>query len=227
MREFPKSSTLSPNSKAAEYQSLMNLGHNYEPHMAVMNEGQPMYQDYGHVVPENNLDVLLNNLEFETFEQRTHNWQMPGENDILWSGDAPFLDQIALEQRAFEIREKLKYTAATLNAPNLPPKEILDGIDLITADSIAAWVKLYFRHWHKHAPAVHESSFNPCAAAIPLVLALMILGGMVSCIPLQNLASYSQCNLVLQGGCGCSKAETTFGYHRGLHILHSRIKRGI
>ena len=192
MREFPKSSTLSPNSKAAEYQSLMNLSHNYEPPLAVMNDGAYMHQEYGHIMQENNLDALLSNLEFGTFEQRTHNWQMPGENVILWSGDAPFLDRNALEQRAFEIREKLKYTAANLNAPNLPPKEILDGIDLITTDNIAAWVKLYFTHWHKHAPLVHESSFNPCAAAIPLVLALMSLGGIVSYILPRKLASYSR-----------------------------------
>lgn len=184
-----------------------------------------MYHDYGHLVQENNLDVFLSNLEFGTFEQRTHNWQMPGENIILWSGDSPFLDRNALEQRAFDIREKLKYTAASLNAPNMLPREIQEGIDLITADNIAAWVKLYFVHWHKHAPTVHESSFNPCLAALPLVLALMSLGGMVSTPPLpRQITLYLLQRIVLQGSRGGSKIKATPGYHRSFHILYTRNK---
>lgn len=180
MREFPKSSTLSPNSKAAEYQSFMNLGHSYEPPLAGMNDASYMHQGYGHIMQDNSLDVLLNNLEFGAFEERSHSWQVPGENTMPWSGDATFIDRNALGQKAYEIREKLKYTAANLHSPNMPPKEILDAINSITADNIAAWVKLYFTHWHKHAPLVHESSFNPCAAAVPLILAVISLGGMVS-----------------------------------------------
>ncbi|TVY93686.1 Gastrula zinc finger protein [Lachnellula willkommii] len=180
MREFPKSSTLSPNSKPAEYQSFTSLGHSYEPPLAAMNDASYMHQDYGHIMQDNRLDVLLDNLEFEKFEERSHSWQMPGENAMPWSGDATFIDRHVLGQRAYEIREKLKYTAANLHSPNMPPKEILDGINSITADNMAAWVKLYFTHWHKHAPLVHESSFNPCAAAIPLILAVISLGGMYS-----------------------------------------------
>ena len=106
---------------------------------------------------------------------------MPNENMILWSGpDSLFLDRRVLEQRAFDIREKLRYTAAVQNPPHLPPKELIDAIELISADKLAAYIKLYFRHWHKHAPMVHEATFNPCTAALPLVLSLMSLGGMVS-----------------------------------------------
>lgn len=182
MREFPKSSTLSPNSKASEFSNLMNLGQNYGP--MSMNGGAPVFHNYGQIIQENNLEAmesLLSNLEFATFEQRTHNWQMPGDNVIPWSGpDTLVLDHNALENRAFDIREKLKYTASSLYAPHMPPQEILDAIELITADNVAAWINLYFKHWHKHAPLVHESSFSPHTAALPLVLALMSLGGMVS-----------------------------------------------
>jgi len=91
-----------------------------------------------------------------------------------------FVDRTAMEQRAFDIREKLRYTAATLNPPHLPSQELLDAIEHITADKVAAYIRLYFRHWHKHAPMVHEATFDPITAALPLVLTLMSLGGMVS-----------------------------------------------
>jgi hypothetical protein len=182
MREFPKSSTLSPNSKASEFSSLMTLGQNYEP--MNMNGGAPVFQNYGQIIHESTLEAteaLLSNLEFGTFEEREHNWQMPGDNVIPWSGpEALFLDRNALENRAFDIRDKLKYTASSLHTPHLPPQEIQEAIELMTADNVAAWIKLYFKHWHKHAPLVHEPSFNPHTAALPLVLALMSLGGMVS-----------------------------------------------
>jgi len=63
--------------------------------------------------------------------------------------------------------------------PNLPPKELVEAIELITGNKVAEFIKLYFKHWHKHAPMVHEATFNLCTAALPLVLALMSLGGMV------------------------------------------------
>jgi hypothetical protein len=180
MREFPKSTTMSPNNKPAEFSSLMSVDRRFEPGAGDL-AGPSMYQEYGHMIQENNLDVFLSQLEFQTFEQRTNNWQMPGENMVLWSGPgALFVDRAAMEQRAFDIKEKLKYTAARQNPPHLPSKELLAAIELITADTLAAYIKLYFRHWHKHAPMVHEATFNPATAALPLVLALMSLGGMVS-----------------------------------------------
>jgi hypothetical protein len=181
MQEFPKSTPLSPSSKAADFSNLMSVGECVQPtHVNGNIPGASVNQDYGLVRDENNLDVFLSNLEFGTFERQTHNWQTPGENMIVWSGpDAAFLDRTVLEQRALDIREKLKYTAATQNPPNLPSKAVLEAIELITAENIAAYITLYFRHWHKHGPMVHEATFNPCTAALPLVLALMSLGGMV------------------------------------------------
>lgn len=178
MREFPKSTTLSPNN--GEFSSLAGVGRGYEP-LGEPSVPPSRYPGLGPVLPtENNLDVFLRNLEFSNFEQQTHNWQMPGENMILWSGpENVFLNREAMEQRAFDIREKLKYTAATQNLPHAAPKHILEAIELMTAENVASYIKLYFRHWHKHAPMVHEATFNPCTAALPLVLALMSLGGMV------------------------------------------------
>ncbi|KAH7383612.1 hypothetical protein BKA64DRAFT_163191 [Cadophora sp. MPI-SDFR-AT-0126] len=179
IREFPQSSTRSPSSKpdilpasssATEYGAQSSA-----------SSATPVFQQYGHMIQANNIDVFLNRLEFQNFEQQTNNWQMPNENMILSSGpDSPFLDRKVLEQRAFDIREKLRYMAAVQNPPHLPPKELIDAIELITADKVAAYIKLYFRHWHKHAPMVHQATFNPCTAALPLVLSLMSLGGMYS-----------------------------------------------
>ncbi len=181
MPEFPKSTTLSPNSSTATFTPLQPVQNGYGTQNGNLDT-TPMsiFQKYGHMIQENNLDVFLSNLEFQTFEQSTNSWQMPQEDIILWSGqDNVFLDRGVLEQRAFDVREKLKYTSVTQNAPNPPSKELMDAIELITANKLAAYINLYFRHWHRHAPMVHEPSFNLCTAALPLVLAMMSIGGMV------------------------------------------------
>jgi hypothetical protein len=180
MQEFPKSTTLSPNTKTnEEYSNNMAVTKTFEP---IANTAAPptAYQEYGHLIQEHNIEVLLSNLEFQTFETQTNNWQMPGENMILWSGPGALLiDRSVLERKAYDIREKLRYTAVLQHQPHPPSPELLQAIELITTDNIAAYVKLYFRHWHKHGPMIHEATFNPCTAALPLLLALMSLGGMV------------------------------------------------
>merc|ERR1712093_113324 len=174
-----QSSTKSPSSKP-EILSAPSSAKEYGA-LSSASSATSVFQQYGHMIQEKNIDVFLNRLDFQNFEQQTNNWQMPNENMILWSGpDSLFLDRRVLEQRAFDIREKLRYTAAVQNPPHLPPKELIDAIELITAEKLAAYIKLYFRHWHKHAPMVHEATFNPCTAALPLVLSLMSLGGMYS-----------------------------------------------
>ncbi|CZS90558.1 related to transcription factor Pig1p [Rhynchosporium graminicola] len=179
IREFPQSSIRSPSSKPEMF-AAMPAGKGYGVSVPAPGSASVL-QQYGHMIQENNIDVFLNRLEFQHFEQETSNWQRPNEHTILWSGpDALFLDRRLLDQRAFDIREKLKYMAAVQSSPQLPSKENSDAIELITADSIASFIKLYFRHWHKHAPMVHEATFNPCTAAIPLVLSLLSLGGMYS-----------------------------------------------
>jgi hypothetical protein len=185
MNEFPKSTTLSPSSQTADFQALSAARNGVPGQTGPPITGQQAYpQHYGQIqlLPENNnhLDTMLRNLEFANFEQQPDNWQAPGGNMMLWSGaDGIYLNRNVLEQRAFDIKEKLRYTANTMNVPHQPTKEVLDAIDHITAESIVVNLKLYFSHWHRHAPLVHEPTFNPCSAALPLVLALMSLGGMV------------------------------------------------
>jgi hypothetical protein len=183
MNEFPKSMTLSPSSQAADFQATSAARSGFPSLAGPPMAGQQAFpRHYGQIQPENdhNLDTMLRNLEFSTFEQQTNNWQAPDGNMMLWSGaEGIYLNRNVLEQRAFDIKEKLRYTAHTMNMPHQPSKEVLDAIEHITAESIVLNLKLYFSHWHRHAPLVHEPTFNPCSAALPLVLALMSLGGMV------------------------------------------------
>ncbi len=180
IREFPQSTALSPNNRVDGFSNVNSLGRGYEGGVGI-SSAVPTNQGYRPVIQESNLDVFLSHLEFQTFEQRTSNWQMPNDDLILWSGsDTLFLDRRILDQRAFDIREKLKYAAENMYHPHPPSKEVIEAIGLVTADNIAANIQLYFRHWHKHGPMVHEATFNPCYAALPLVLSLMSLGGMVS-----------------------------------------------
>jgi hypothetical protein len=182
MREFPKDATQSPNDKSADFSNLRPVNHGFEPFVGDLSGAAPAYNGYEHMPQvENNLDEFLSHLQFDTFEQQTQNWPIQEENLMLWSRqDALFLDRNVLDQKAFDIRAKLKYAASALNPPHRPSQEVLDATDVITADHIAAYIKLYFKHWHKHAPMIHEASFNPSTAALPLVLALMSLGGMVN-----------------------------------------------
>ena len=181
MREFPKDATLSPNSKHADYSNLGGMNNGFEPYVGDLTETVPIHNGYGHMPQiENDLDAFLSHLEFETFEQQTNVWPVQGESLMLLSDqEVLFLDRNVIEQKAFDLRVKLKYAAAIMNPPNHPSEEVLSAIELITVDSIAAYIKLYFKHWHKHAPMVHEATFNLSTAALPLVLALMGIGGMV------------------------------------------------
>ena len=170
----------------------------------ISSAGPQAYAQYGQMPPipeNNNLDNMLRGLEFATFTQQQSNWPVAGDNMMPWSGaQGVFLDRNVLEQRAFAIKEKLRYTANTMNAPHQASKEILEAIDRISANSIVVNIKLYFTHWHKNAPFVHQPTFNPCTAALPLVLALMSLGGMVGFQWIGIGAGLTVC-AVLEGTC--------------------------
>ncbi|KAM3086871.1 hypothetical protein ACMFMF_000806 [Clarireedia jacksonii] len=186
MHEFPKAPTLSPKSGIVEYANLSPPRMNIEPWLGgVMNGNVSSYGYSGNMDVDPNLIDSLANLEFETFERQRQiqGWQFPEGNVTSWfeSNDS-FYTRNILEQRAFDIREKLRYAASTQSMPNVLTKEMIDSIELIKADTIASFTSLYFKHWHHHAPMVHKASYNPCTAALPLVLSIMSLGGMV--IPL-------------------------------------------
>lgn len=182
MFRFPMSVTMSPSTRVSTLGEGLPGSNGFPTMPNSMNPATVNNMEYfGSTGMEGNVDLLLSGLEFESFERRNISWsriQMPG---IFWTEqDALYTHRSVLEQRALDIRHNLYRTAAALVGPNLPPKELAEAIELLSAEKIAIFIKLYFRHWHKHGPIVHEPSFNPCVAAIPLVLALMALGAMYS-----------------------------------------------
>jgi hypothetical protein len=187
MREFPKASTVSPKSGIVEYANLSPLRMNIEPWLGGLASGNgngnvPSYAYGANMDVDSSLSDFFANLDFETFERQRqmHGWHFPAGNVDSWSGPTNSSYNLnILDQRAFEIREKLRYAASAQSIPNVLPKEMIDAIELVKADTIASFTKLYFKHWHHHAPMVHEASYNPCTAALPLVLSVMSLGGMV------------------------------------------------
>jgi hypothetical protein len=129
---------------------------------------------------ETSLDIFLSNLDLGTFECQTNNYYI-GSGSALDSGHGPLShNRAALEQVADNVRQRLESSAATMNVPNVPSKDILASIQAITGKQIAIWIRLYFQHFHKHGPVIHEATFNPTTAALPLVLAIMSIGAMVS-----------------------------------------------
>ena len=98
-----------------------------------------------------------------------------------WMGSDERIRSI-MEKRAHDVREGLKMTAHNYNIISQQGnamEQFYDAVEIVTADSIVQNIDLYFRNWHRHAPMVHQPTFNACNAALPLVLALMALGGMV------------------------------------------------
>ncbi|QSZ35309.1 hypothetical protein DSL72_008178 [Monilinia vaccinii-corymbosi] len=179
IREFPRDATVSLKDRASEPTILF-------PRCAIQpwTGGEATNQNVANFGYSSNLEMgprFLRHLEFETFKRETHKQPRPAESSIPWSGmDVMFSARGALEQRAFEMRERLRCAAASQAGANGPSREIMEAIEFITGDIVAACVELYFKHWHHNAPIVHEASFNPCTAALPLVLLITSLGAMFS-----------------------------------------------
>jgi hypothetical protein len=181
MRKFPKDNTSSPESIQFRSPILVQNGSGDTPVSEELSGATPSPNGHVRKPGETDLDVLLSNLELGTFECQTNNFQTASENAIAQPGHSLFsLDRIVLEQIAFDIRSKLESTAVTMHELNTPSKELFDAIEIVTAKNIAAWIRLYFRHYNKHGPIVHEATFNPVRAALPLVLAIMSIGVMAS-----------------------------------------------
>ncbi|KAI9650259.1 hypothetical protein NHQ30_000272 [Ciborinia camelliae] len=181
MRELSQVSTVNSLNKDAEYTSLFPQVPT-QPWAA----GDLMDQNASNLGYTSNMEMdpslsFFSTLEFETFERNTHGFQLPADNFMLWSGpDGMFIDRNILEQRASDTRDKLRYAATSQPGVNPLSKDILEAIELITAYNIATYTKLYFKHWHHHAPMIHEATFNPCIVALPLVLSVISLGAMYS-----------------------------------------------
>ena len=124
-----------------------------------------------------NFDSFFDSLENLSFgAPLTHNHSptltvSQGQHSNISSG---------LEPRAIEIKDHLRRGAATLK--NLDGTRHLKDVDLalelITPSEIENCVDLFFRYYHRHCPILHKSSFCPLVVPIPLLLAVMALGGM-------------------------------------------------
>ncbi|KIW14953.1 hypothetical protein PV08_07740 [Exophiala spinifera] len=90
---------------------------------------------------------------------------------------------MALEPRAFEIRQLLLDTATTLSnesPQSLNLLQLASSINLLTNTELEHCINLYFANYHRHCPIVHRPSFQPTVAPVPLILGMVALGAMYS-----------------------------------------------
>lgn len=177
MREFPKTIAMTPDQHHAQLSALVANPYAYPP----LETTSAVSEFNQSTSPQMSFDGMLKGMCFDTTFHKQTAWQLPMDSAVPWVGSDD-LNRQKLEQKAFEIREGLKHTAQNhriIPTSTTSPVEFMEAVDFITADSIINCITLYFEHWHKHAPIIHEASFNPGTSALPLVLALMCLGGMV------------------------------------------------
>lgn len=95
---------------------------------------------------------------------------------------------MALETRAFEIRQLLLETAAKLtnDYPGDPQiAHLVPAIELLTHVELDHCLNLFFGNYHRHCPILHRPSFQPTLVPIPLLLTAAALGGMYSPEPVK------------------------------------------
>ena len=78
-------------------------------------------------------------------------------------------------------------TEYTLSLPKLQPEaapndKLTTGIALFTALGIEKLVSLYFRKWNHHSPILHKGTFNTHISTFPLLLAVILTGGLLSSV---------------------------------------------
>ncbi|EXJ95673.1 hypothetical protein A1O1_00796 [Capronia coronata CBS 617.96] len=104
-------------------------------------------------------------------------------SEIISEGGVSSPMDMALEPRAFEIRQLLMGTASSLAMayPDNPRLGHLGGaIQLLTHIELDYCVNLYFNNYHRHCPILHRPSFQPTIVPIPLLLTTAALGAMYS-----------------------------------------------
>jgi hypothetical protein len=223
MREFPKDNTVSQIEKP---RSSITVQNEVEPIPAFEAPFRcaPSHKGHIHMPRESNLDIFLSKLDLGIFECQTQNYQTVAENAAIQPGLHPLsLDRAGLEQTALRIRQKLEAAAIAVNQPNTPSKELLDSIQIVTAKNIPTWTRLYFRHFHKHGPVVHEATFNPATSALPLVLAIITIGAMAS-LPMPPNSTSLTGLLVFYWGVRSRETEALARHNRNVHFLVSWLK---
>jgi hypothetical protein len=127
-----------------------------------------------------NVDAFLEGLGFAAFE-RTSNWQF----HTLDMGEqmrpqTQQKDWTALTARALEMQNALRQALDDIARVNTMAnyKPVVQAIDSITGQKVDSYVKLYFRHWHKHGSIIHEPTFDSSTVALPLLMAVFTIGSM-------------------------------------------------
>lgn len=93
----------------------------------------------------------------------------------------------ALIPRSTEMKTQIYNAISKLNIPEYEPrlKATFEALEIVTPERVQAFAKLYFHHWHRHGPILHEPSFDPSKVALPLLLSVFAIGGMYSKDPLE------------------------------------------
>jgi hypothetical protein len=123
---------------------------------------------------ELNLESFFGDLESQVF-CRTASIQFEAQ-------DLKSAKYAALEPRTKEMRDMLSRVAKCREVWDcgIAPHDLLDVIQLLTPPKIEEFTSLFFRQWHRHAPIVHEGTFDTLTASIPLILSIVSIGGMYS-----------------------------------------------
>ncbi|KAK5336494.1 hypothetical protein LTR07_008528 [Exophiala xenobiotica] len=90
---------------------------------------------------------------------------------------------MALEPRAYEIRQLLLSTASKLSTEfpeTINLMQMASDIELLTHAELDHCIGLYFTNYHRHCPIFHRPSFQPTTVPIPLLLGMVSLGAMYS-----------------------------------------------
>jgi hypothetical protein len=189
LREFPKSNYMSPNNQHAQVANMLVTPYAFPP--PDMAPGMANFQQF-HPASEPSFATIMSGMTFDATYNKQTSWMLPMDSATPWTGTDERIRSI-MEKRAMDVREGLKMTAHNYNIISQQGnamEQFYDAIEIITADFIVHNIDLYFRNWHRHAPMVHQPTFNACNAALPLVLALMALGGMVSIVDLEMISRH-------------------------------------
>lgn len=189
LREFPKSNYMSPNHQHAQVANMLVTPYAFPP--PDMPPGMANFQQF-HPASEPSFATIMSGMTFDATYNKQTSWMLPMDSATPWTGTDERIRSI-MEKRAMDVREGLKMTAHNYNIISQQGnamEQFYDAIEIITADFIVHNIDLYFRNWHRHAPMVHQPTFNACNAALPLVLALMALGGMVSNVEFEMISRH-------------------------------------
>jgi hypothetical protein len=112
----------------------------------------------------------------------------PDASQVVYAGGFMSPSALALEPRAYEIRQVLMGMASTLavlypenpNVLHLGP-----AIELLTHTELDQCVASFFINYHRHCPIIHRPTFQATTVPIALLLGTVALGAMYSPEPVK------------------------------------------